>query len=201
MHRRDFLQASLASSALALAAGPTAGAEPATITCDVFVYGSTPGGIAAALEAARRGLNVVLACPQGQDPAGPAWAFVLWPRRAPFPGAPLALFGVQVDARLHWSRLPPLQDWCHARVMKEQHPRQGRQLVALDAQGTATVPCEVQLGPVPLRTPRWRDVCVRVDAVRPFWSALGQQWSVTVVVGARPLAGVAPAAKEPSWQT
>lgn len=34
------------------------------ITTDVFVYGSTPGGIAAALEAARRGLRVVLACPK-----------------------------------------------------------------------------------------------------------------------------------------
>jgi hypothetical protein len=64
MLRRDFLQTTLASSALALATGPTVGAEPVTLACDVFVYGSTPGGIAAALEAARRGLNVVLACPQ-----------------------------------------------------------------------------------------------------------------------------------------
>ena len=31
-------------------------------TCDTFVYGSTPGGIAAAVEAARRGDRVVLAC-------------------------------------------------------------------------------------------------------------------------------------------
>jgi hypothetical protein len=168
-----------------------------------LALGARPAPLAllAAAEQWRLARCVVLACPQGHDPAGPAWAFVLWPRRAPLPGAPLALFGVQVEARLHWSQLPPMQDWCHARVMKEQHPRQGRQLVALDAQGTATVACEVQLGPVPLRTPRWRHVCVRVDAVRPFWSALGQQWSVTVVVGARPLAGVAPAAKEPSWQT
>lgn len=169
-----------------------------------LALGARPAPLAllAAAEQWRLGRCVVLACPQGHDPAGPAWAFVLWPRRAPFPGAPLALFGVQVDARLHWSRLPPMQHWCHARVMKEQHPRQGRQLVALDPHGTATVPCEVQLGPVPLRTPRWRDVCVRVDAVRPFWSALGQQWSVTVVVGARPLAGlVAPAAKESPWES
>ena len=34
------------------------------IQCDVFVYGSTPGGIAAALEAARGGLKVILACPK-----------------------------------------------------------------------------------------------------------------------------------------
>lgn len=168
-----------------------------------LALGARPAPLAllAAAEQWRLGRCVVLACPQGHDPAGPAWAFVLWPRRAPFPGAPLALFGVRVDARLHWSRLPPALDWCHARVMKEQHPRQGRQLVALDARGTATVPCEVQLGPVPLRTPRWREVCVRVDAVRAFWSALGQQWSVTVVVASRPLAGLhAPAAKESPWQ-
>ena len=36
----------------------------ASMVCDVLVYGSTPGGIAAALEAARRGLRVVLACPK-----------------------------------------------------------------------------------------------------------------------------------------
>ena len=33
-------------------------------SCDVCVYGSTPGGIAAAVEAARRGCQVILACPQ-----------------------------------------------------------------------------------------------------------------------------------------
>jgi hypothetical protein len=51
----------------AKAAGPAAGkAEPAArrIDCDVLVYGSTPGGIAAAVEAARRGCKVVLACPK-----------------------------------------------------------------------------------------------------------------------------------------
>ena len=36
---------------------------------DVFVYGSTPGGCAAAIEAARRGCKVILACPQ-QHPGG-----------------------------------------------------------------------------------------------------------------------------------
>ena len=36
----------------------------ATQDCDVFVYGSTPGGLAAAIEAARQGCKVVLACPK-----------------------------------------------------------------------------------------------------------------------------------------
>lgn len=161
-----------------------------------------PIALLAAVEQWRLGRCVVLACPQGADPAGPAWAHVLWPRRPlPAQGLP-ALFGLRVGARLQWSRLPPPQAWCHARVMKEQHPRQGRQLIALDVRGTATVPCELQLGPVPLRTPRWRDVCVRVDAARRFWSALGQQWSVTVVVGARPLAGLLSNTEEESpWRT
>jgi hypothetical protein len=57
MHRRTFLQSSLA--------GALAAAQPANrIDCDIFVYGSTPGGVAAAVEAARRGASVVLACPK-----------------------------------------------------------------------------------------------------------------------------------------
>jgi hypothetical protein len=61
MQRRDFL----ATSALAAFACDALSADtPTAKTCDVFVYGSTPGGIAAALEAARRGLSVTLACPQ-----------------------------------------------------------------------------------------------------------------------------------------
>jgi len=39
--------------------------------CDVFVYGSTPGGIAAGVEAARRGQKVVIACPK-RRPGGMA---------------------------------------------------------------------------------------------------------------------------------
>ena len=38
--------------------------EPEMASCDTFVYGSTPGGVAAAVEAARRGERVVLACPK-----------------------------------------------------------------------------------------------------------------------------------------
>jgi hypothetical protein len=33
--------------------------------CDVLVYGSTPGGVAAAIQAARSGCRVILACPKG----------------------------------------------------------------------------------------------------------------------------------------
>jgi len=57
MKRRRFLQSAAALPLTALAAA-------APVPCDVFVYGSTPGGIAAAIEAARRGCKVVLACPK-----------------------------------------------------------------------------------------------------------------------------------------
>jgi len=45
--------------------------ELAPRAVDVCVYGSTPGGVTAAVEAARRGCRVVLACPQ-QHPGGMA---------------------------------------------------------------------------------------------------------------------------------
>ncbi len=48
----------------AFLATPAAALAAPTTTCDVLVYGSTPGGIAAAVEAARQGLRVILACPQ-----------------------------------------------------------------------------------------------------------------------------------------
>jgi hypothetical protein len=56
---------------LVRAAGDEKPAGPPRVDCDVFVYGSTPGGIGAAVEAARRGLKVVLACPQ-KHPGGMA---------------------------------------------------------------------------------------------------------------------------------
>ncbi|MCC7499375.1 MAG: FAD-dependent oxidoreductase [Bryobacterales bacterium] len=62
MNRRDFLKT--AASAVATPAGERQ-------SCDVFVYGSTPGGVAAAVEAARRGCHVVLACPKSR-PGGMA---------------------------------------------------------------------------------------------------------------------------------
>jgi hypothetical protein len=58
MDRRTFLAAGSTAAALAQTT-----AQPESIECDVFVYGSTPGGVAAAVEAARRGTKVVLACP------------------------------------------------------------------------------------------------------------------------------------------
>jgi len=160
-----------------------------------------PHALLAAAEQWHRGRCVVLACPQGADPAGPAWAFVLWPQAstAAHPKAPLALKGLRVEARLQWSALPHDGQWCHVRVVKEHHPRRGRQLIACESVAGETmthVACEVQLGPVLARSVRWCDVCVRINAVQRFWNALGAQWSVHVVVCAQPLAGVRPFPQE-----
>ncbi|MCE5307691.1 MAG: FAD-dependent oxidoreductase [Acidobacteriales bacterium] len=62
MERREFLKTA------ALAVAPQGGERQ---SCDVFVYGSTPGGVAAAVEAARRGCRVVMACPKAR-PGGMA---------------------------------------------------------------------------------------------------------------------------------
>lgn len=69
--RREVLAIGAMALADAVAAGKSLARQaeqdaerPAIAACDVFVYGSTPGGIAAAVEAARRGCQVVLACPQ-----------------------------------------------------------------------------------------------------------------------------------------
>ncbi len=137
----------------------------------------------------RRGRCVVLACPQGADPAGPAWAFVLWPRTRAAAISRLALCGLRVDARLHWASLPPAAAWRQVRVVKDHQPRFGRQLITLDdgAAGNGSVPCEIQLGPVLARSLRRCEVCLRIDAARRFWKALGAQWSARVLVCARPL--------------
>ncbi|MFI4929572.1 MAG: hypothetical protein ACHP83_04990 [Burkholderiales bacterium] len=162
-----------------------------------------PQALLAAADQWKRGRCVVLACPQGTDPAGPAWAFVLWPvvrgeQTADGVAAELALRGLRVDARLQWSAPPRHEQWCHVRVIREHHPRSGRQLVSLDESGAAEqpgkpVPCEVQLGPVLARSLRWCEVRVRIQAAHRFWNALGAQWSVHVVVSALPLIA-APAA-------
>jgi hypothetical protein len=171
--------------------------EPLTRTLRAALAGRVPPhALLAAGEQWQRGRCVVLACPQGDDPAGPAWAFVLWPRRSALRAVdgvapPLALHGLRVEARLQWSALPTDAHWCHVRVVKEHHPRTGRQLISLDdaaSSGTRhPVPCEVQLGPVLARSLRWCEVCVRIQAAQRFWTALGAQWSVHVVVSSRPL--------------
>jgi hypothetical protein len=146
-----------------------------------------PHALLVAAEQWQRGRCVVLACPQGSDPAGPAWAFVLWPRKQSArnaDGCPpaLALLGLRVEARLQWSALPSGAKWCQVRVIKEHHPRTGRQLIPASADASGRVPCEVQLGPVLARPLRCCDVCVRISAARRFWAGLGTQWSMHVIV-------------------
>lgn len=73
MQRREFLMT--VGTVAAATTVRMASAEPRIAakgrSCDTFVYGSTPGGIAAAVEAARRGERVVLACPK-KHPGGMA---------------------------------------------------------------------------------------------------------------------------------
>lgn len=68
MHRREFLKAGMLAAAaaetVAFAADQKTAPPIASKNCDTFVYGSTPGGVAAAVEAARRGNRVILACPK-----------------------------------------------------------------------------------------------------------------------------------------
>jgi hypothetical protein len=77
MQRRQFLKTGLSTAMVAdlswAAADPAgvANLAPNHKSCDTLVYGSTPGGIAAAVEAARRGDRVVLACPK-MNPGGMA---------------------------------------------------------------------------------------------------------------------------------
>lgn len=67
MKRRQLLHAVPLLAAPAFAVNLGAALPPAAY--DVVVYGSTPGGLAAALEAARRGLRVALVCPK-RHPGG-----------------------------------------------------------------------------------------------------------------------------------
>lgn len=62
MKRRHFLQTAVAVVATASVAQGTDDSE--LRSADLVVYGSTPGGIAAAIEAARRECRVMLACPK-----------------------------------------------------------------------------------------------------------------------------------------
>ena len=92
-----------------------------------------PQALLAAAEQWQRGRCVVLACPQGDDPAGPgvglrAVAAADSARRSSRAGAARAARrGPPAVAR---AAARPRQ-WCHVRVIKEHHPRHGRQLVSL----------------------------------------------------------------------
>src|SRR5687767_12665424 len=77
MRRRDFLTWSGRAAGIVALAKPAgfAAAAPATAAareCDVLVYGATAGGVAAAVEAARRGCTVILACPKRHPGGMPA---------------------------------------------------------------------------------------------------------------------------------
>jgi hypothetical protein len=153
-----------------------------------------PAALRNAAEQWSRARCIVLVCPKDDDAAEAAWAFVLWPRRMARPRGPMAarfqFTGQRFEARLQWSTAGPA--WCETRAVKEHHARAGRRLVALDAAGTplGAVPCELQLGPVRFAPPRWKLAGVRIDAVRRFWTALGGQWSVLLVIGPQPLLAV-----------
>jgi hypothetical protein len=154
-----------------------------------------PPALQAAREQWQRGRCIVLACPQRSDPAGPGWAHVLWPHAEMQAGDKVVLRGVRVDARLQWLALPPTQQWLHARLIREHHPRHGRQMLAADAASaheSTVLPCEMQLGPALERVLRRCEVRVHVSAVQRLWGALGRQWSVHLVVCARPLLATPP---------
>lgn len=155
-------------------------AEPLARTLRIALASpAPPPALTAAAHQWLRGRSVVLVCPKARDPES-AWAFVLWPRRGDAEG--LMLRGTRVQARLQWSGATR-EPWILARAMKEHHPRRGRQLVVREGIGR----CDVQLGPVIAQPPRRCDLHIRIDAVRPFWAALGAQWSVTLLACAAPL--------------
>lgn len=64
MNRRKFIQTTGITLVTAGMPKMSLAEDSNSEHCDVFVYGSTPGGIAAAIEAARRGCKVILACPK-----------------------------------------------------------------------------------------------------------------------------------------
>jgi hypothetical protein len=57
---------------------------------------------------------------------------------------------------------------------------------------SGVLPCAVQLGPVLDRELRRCEVRMHVAAAQRFWAALGQQWSVHVIVCALPLLAASP---------
>lgn len=149
-----------------------------------------PPALRAAAEQWQRGRIVIVACPQRPAPQGMAWAFVLAPQAtAGRDGASVRLAGPCFEAWLQWREAPRGARWCHARLVKEHHPRHGRRLVAADASQAAA--CGVQLGPVLSEQRPPGTVTLRIAAARSFWNALGVQWSALLVVCPLPLAGCA----------
>lgn len=149
-----------------------------------------PPALRAAAEQWQRGRIVILACPQRPAPQGMAWAFVLAPQAtAGRDGASVRLAGPCFEAWLQWREAPRGARWCHARLVKEHHPRHGRRLVAADASQAAA--CGVQLGPVLSEQRPPGAVTLRIAAARSFWNALGVQWSALLMVCPLPLAGYA----------
>jgi hypothetical protein len=147
-----------------------------------------PPALRAAAEQWQRGRGVIVACPQAAAPQGAAWAFVLAPQAtAGRHGATVRLAGPCFEARLQWQEAPRGARWCHARLVKEHHPRHGRRLVAADASQAGV--CGVQLGPVLAERRPPCAVTLRIAAARSFWNALGVQWSALLVVSSLPLAG------------
>ena len=184
------LQAAFLSLSPADAEGAFAGAPPAgRQKASPHAWGAgAEVALRAILDQWQRGRRVVIACPQGLDPEGPAWAFVLRPRGSfvvrPDRRLQLMLGGRRVAARLQWRQPPRLALWLHSRMAKEHQPPRGRQLAPLPGQ---LVLCDVQLGPVLAERRRPCEVRLRIDAVQRFWSALGEQWSVLVVICSLPL--------------
>src|SRR3954452_3632626 len=65
--RRTLLKTAVGTAPEFAASLATAADNPEQeLSCDVFVYGSQPAAVAAAVKAARRGAKVVLACPKNR---------------------------------------------------------------------------------------------------------------------------------------
>lgn len=193
--------AAVETGATAEAAGAVAAwAEPLSQVLDGCLGSAAPPlALLTAAEQWRRGRCVALACPRDEVAGIAGWAFVLWPRSRPASrgvarSPRLDLHGLRVTSHLQWIAPPKGDGWLQAKVLKEHHPRAGRQLVTPGDRGPASgaspvghVPCELQLGPVLPPRPRPCDVRVRVGAAWRFWAALGSQWSLQLIVCTQPL--------------
>ena len=158
--RRDFLLTTTTAAAAALLRAQEAE------EVDVLVYGSTPGGIAAAVEAARRDCSVILACPKthpgGMSASGLCTTDAV--RRKMFGGFVLEFTRrVRADyaARLGeaspewplirdgWFYAPSVAERVFAEILAAEPRlrwRKGRHLVAARAEGSRLVEVEFDDG-------------------------------------------------------